>query len=228
MAPVKPTIKYEWKFTCGHVLKQDDPTGPPSGFNFTVMPMEVSEDCVYCKEFKPTENFTKSKAQIRKQDQQALAIYESQVEKINKDIGDAEGNADLVNNLKKILSVCNVIWAEEVKNIAARENNTIVELGHSSSLSAALLRKFDTALAKAKLLQKAETVLLDRVRAPEYKGPLNIEKFEARCQKWKEHVGNMTEAKGQALGVGSWEVVMSAENDLEGTWANVVKLMNAE
>ncbi|KAH7418985.1 hypothetical protein BKA64DRAFT_633690 [Cadophora sp. MPI-SDFR-AT-0126] len=228
MASMTPVIKYEWKFTCGHVLKQDDPTGPSAGFNFTAMPMTVSEDCVYCKEFKPTKDFTKSKAQIRKQDQQALAIYKSQVDRINKDIEEADGNVDLVNNLKKILGHCNEVWAEEFKKIAARDNGSIVEPGHPSSLSDALLKKFDTALSKVELLQKAELVLLERTRAPEYKGPLNIQKLEARCKKWNEHVTRIRKAKIQALGVGFWEAVRLAEKDLDSIWANVVKLMNDE
>lgn len=228
MVPIKTPIKYEWKFTCGHVLKQDDPTAAPPGFNFTVIPMTVAEDCVYCKEFKPTEDCTKSQVELRKQDQQVLAMYESQVDRLSKDIVEAEGNDQLVDNLKKILNHWGALMAEAIKKIAMREYGKIVEPGHLSYLTTALCLKFDIALAKTKLLQKADLYLVDRARAPGYEGPLNATKLEARCLQWSEYVSKITESRNQALGVGSWEIVVAAEKDLESHWAKVVELMSIE
>ena len=190
--------------------------------------MTLAEDCVYCKEFKPTEDCTKSKAELRKQDQQALAMYESQVDRLSKDIVEAEGNDQLVDNLKKILNHCGALWAEAIKKIAMHDYGNIVEHRHPSSLTTALGLKFDIALAKTKLLQKADLYLVDRVRAPGYEGALDVTKLEARCLQWKEYVTKITESRGQALGVGTWEMVVSAEKDLESHWDKVVELMNTE
>ena len=64
----------------------------------------------------------------------------------------------------------------------------IVEHRHPSSLTTALGLKFDIALAKTKLLQKADLYLVDRVRAPGYEGALDVTKLEARCLQWNEYV----------------------------------------
>ncbi|KAG4425159.1 hypothetical protein IFR04_001726 [Cadophora malorum] len=201
MVPVNTPIKDEWKFTCCHVLKQDDPTAPPPGYNFTVTPMTVAENCVYCKEFKPIEDCTKSKP--------------SQC--TNRRSTDS-----------RILNHCGALWAEAIKKIAMHDYGNIVEHGHPSSLTTALGLKFDIALAKTKLLQKADLYLVDRVRAPGYEGPVDVTKLEARCLQWNEYVAKITESRGQSLGVGTWEMVVSAEKDLESHWDKVVELMNTE
>ncbi|KAG4428357.1 hypothetical protein IFR05_016163 [Cadophora sp. M221] len=197
MSPLSPTIKYHWTFTCGHIIKQDDPTGPTSIFNFTIIPMSASEPCTYCKEFKPIDEFTKIKAQIYKEDYQALQDYASQVETVKKKVhdGEAGGETDQVEGWRKILECCSVGWAEQMKKVEKRNgsNSSIVEQGHPPSLSAALEKNFTTALGKVELFHWGDKILLERARGPlaKQRDIAVIEGLERRCEIWGQYVGTI-------------------------------------
>ena len=228
MAPIKQGCRYQWKFDCGHVMRQDDPIDSPKLSSLPFIPMEVAEDCVFCKHYRPHDKFTKTEAQIREQEQRALDIYEAQVETLEQHIEDAGDDASVVKNMEKLLEQCNLMWADEVKKIEQRENSTLVQPGHPDSLSQALQEKFNTALEKVKLLLKAENILLERARSPTYKGRLTAEILDIRVKKWTEYAAKIKDLKRKALGLGSWDNVIAAEDELEDDWADIVKLMSTK
>ncbi|KAK0129937.1 hypothetical protein ONS96_000479 [Cadophora gregata f. sp. sojae] len=231
MASVKLGVNYEWKFICGHIMRHHGQIAAQSASlsnSSGVTRILASENCVYCKHFNLADNVNQSDTQTYKNDRQALKIYESQVETIEQHIEDAGDNASLVKNMEKLLEQCNLMWAEEVKKMEKRESNSLIQPGHPASLSTALLEKFDTALSKVKLLERAEKILLKRAQLPSYKGQLTAARLESRCQKLNDYHAKLKRFMWTALGIGSWNNVISAEERLDCEWAGVVDLMNAD
>ncbi|XMA15272.1 hypothetical protein WAI453_008063 [Rhynchosporium graminicola] len=165
MAPVKEIIKFEWRFSCTHIMKQDDPTVPSSLFlKIKVLPMDVLEPCVYCNQFKPTIDFKKSKAQNYKEDQEVLNNDKNIMDALQMGIDDAPGNAEILETNTKMMDTFKLSRANQIVKIEKSGNGGLVQPGHSTSLCTAIQKKIQTALAKTKILHQAEVIRLERAR----------------------------------------------------------------
>ncbi|KAL2075286.1 hypothetical protein VTL71DRAFT_229 [Oculimacula yallundae] len=164
MASLKPVIQYEWIFNCRHTMKQVDHTGSPASFNVTPMRMNVSEDCVYCKRFKPTADFTKSKAQLYKEAQEVVTNYEVTMAAFQKGIDQSPTNAEVVEANTKMKETFQLIRANQIVRVEQTGNGGLIDAGDPSSLTSALQKKVHTALSKSKILHQADIVRLERAR----------------------------------------------------------------
>lgn len=179
----------------------------------------------------------KSPEQIRKEDEQAVVIWKSQVDTIKTHIRQAAGNANVVAELEKMLDNCNLLWAEKIMQMEKSEG--LNEAGYPSQLSLALEEKFDAALAKIQLLREADTIICQtRVGKPllQFGSAPTVSLFGSTPR--GSSFGHLTSGHDSQLAeiantienlksnIGAWDILAENEELLDEEWKKVMKLIS--
>lgn len=222
------TDRFEWTFSCGHIIFQISPSKHGVAFSFNNIVKTLEEKCPFCKEFPG--QVPKSEAELSQEDKQALDFFQSQISMFEKQIRDAGSNAKVVEHNRSLLKSASKVWAETVKEIEKKDRSKLVENGHPLYLSTALQTKFAAAAAKFQRLHKAETILLKHAleSGSTEKAGRTVAQMETRCAKLRVMEKLVEDSNAKFMGSEWGKGLLGAEQNLERAWGEIVTMMQAD
>lgn len=178
------TTTFLWTFTCGHQVRQEDPNGTVRYLSSDPFRKSLQEVCPYCmnqKTEKTPQQTIQSQKDHRREDEQVLDIWTTQVDIFEKQIKEAEDQTDLISHLRKILDNCHQVWADKVRKTELKRQSMLFTRDGKFEDKAINQADCNIALRKIALLHSAELGLLERAsRLGSNK--TSVVRLKARCE----------------------------------------------